>query len=191
MRIVVRLDFQERPTSRTRTVRARRLRNPCLCDSGGDLWKLGLMIDRVGPARMGNPRGGGCDRRCWEFCGSKIEGSWLERRRCYTWGRRWFWRWHFHLSWNGDWHRNRGVMERRANGEVGCRWARYWVVVMTYVGEFTSVGLPETLCVTATEVHGGVVCREVDVPGPPIIEGFLDSSSYRSGLLCTLVPPGG
>ena len=62
---------------------------------------------------------------------------------------------------------------------------------MTYVGKFIGVGLPETLCVTATEVHGGVVCREVNVSGFPIIQGFLDSSSHRGGLLCILVPPGG
>ena len=82
-------------------------------------------------------------------------------------------------------------MKRCATGEVRCRRARYRVVVMTYVREFAGVGLPETLCVTTTEVHGGVVCREVNVPGFPIIEGFLDSGSYRGGLLCILVPPGG
>jgi len=82
-------------------------------------------------------------------------------------------------------------MERRATGEMGCRRVRCWVVVMTHVGKFTGVGLPETLCVAAIEVHGGVVHWEANLPGFPIIEGFLDSSSYRGSLLCTLVPPSG
>jgi len=106
MRIVARLDFQERPTSRTRAVRAPRLWNPCLSDSGGDLWKLDRVVEGIGPASMGD-RGGGRDRRCREFGGRKVERSWLERRRHYARVRRWFWRWHFHLSWNGDWRRNR------------------------------------------------------------------------------------
>lgn len=82
-------------------------------------------------------------------------------------------------------------MERRATVELGCRWARYWLVVTANAGELTSVGLPKALCVTAIEVHGGVLHREVDVSWLPIIEGFLDSSPYRRGLLCTLVPLGG
>ena len=62
---------------------------------------------------------------------------------------------------------------------------------MTHVGEFAGMGLPKTLCVAAIEIHGGMLGREVNVPGLPIVKGFLDSSSYCGGLLCILVPPGG
>jgi len=62
---------------------------------------------------------------------------------------------------------------------------------MTYSGELTGMGLPKALCVTSIKVHNAMLCREVNVPRLPIVEGLLDSGSYRRGLLCTLVLPGG
>jgi len=61
---------------------------------------------------------------------------------------------------------------------------------MTDVRELAGVGLPETLCITATKVYGGMLYWEGTVPWLPAIEGFLDGGSDCCGLLCTLVLPG-
>ena len=62
---------------------------------------------------------------------------------------------------------------------------------MIYAGELAGVGLPEALCVIATKIHRGMVYWEFDVSRSPIIECFLNCGSYRRGLVCTLVLPGG
>ena len=51
------------------------------------------------------------------------------------------------------------------------------------------MGLSETLRITATEVHGGVLYREVNLSGPPFIECFLDGGPYRRGILSALILP--
>ena len=62
---------------------------------------------------------------------------------------------------------------------------------MAYTGQLTGMGLPKALCVTSIKIHNAMLYREFSVPRLPIVEGLLESDSYRRGFLCTLVPPGG
>ena len=77
---VLRFEFQEGPTCRTRTIGASRLWNTRFGEGGGELWKLGGRIDRVRSTRMRDRRiigrqyfwGGELDR-------SKVQRFRLER----------------------------------------------------------------------------------------------------------------
>ena len=53
------------------------------------------------------------------------------------------------------------------------------------------MGLPEALCITSAEVHGGVLQWEVNVSRFPIVECFLNGGPYRGGLMRAIVLPSG